>query len=119
MSHTKFDKEVIITRDGDGSNSYASAHATDSNDLRWVLLSTVNSMMAEDKQRIEELQRQNAELLAALKEARSVIGSINSGRSERIMVDGEPMYRQTDEWVTWAKSEVLPMVDKAIAGEGK
>jgi len=67
------------------------------------------------QERNKALEAVNAELLAALKDAKSVIGSINSGRYSRIVTDdGEVMYTQAEEWVTWARDEVLPLVVNAI-----
>jgi chromosome segregation ATPase len=66
----------------------------------------------------ERLGRENRELREALQEAASVIRSINAGKGDRILVDGEPMYRQTEEWVRWAIDEILPVVDKALSGGG-
>jgi regulator of replication initiation timing len=64
------------------------------------------------------LEAQNKELREALQEAGGVIRSINAGKGDRILVDGEPMYRQTEEWVRWAIDEILPVVDKALTGGG-
>lgn len=58
----------------------------------------------------------NAELLEALKEAWSVVSSINYGKNHVIKrSDGEVLYGQTDEWCMWALKEVLPKMEQAIA----
>ena len=63
-----------------------------------------------------EMTRQRDELLAALEEAKSVLSSINTGRQHKVEVeDDEPAFWQRNEWVTWAKGEVLPMIEAAIA----
>ena len=60
------------------------------------------------------------ELLGALKDAKSVIGSINGGRSSRIVTDdGKVMYTQTEEWVAWSRDEILPLAVKAITNAEK
>jgi len=68
--------------------------------------------------KIKEYQAQNKELREALQEAASVIRSINAGNDQKIIVDGDPMYRQCEEWVRWAIDEILPVVDKALSGGG-
>ncbi|MFQ2373384.1 hypothetical protein ACK306_17610 [Aeromonas caviae] len=63
-----------------------------------------------------EMTRQRDELLAALEEAKSVLSSINTGRQHKVEVeDDEPAFWQRNEWVTWAKGEILPMIEAAIA----
>ncbi|WP_324042696.1 hypothetical protein [Aeromonas caviae] len=63
-----------------------------------------------------ELVQQRDELLAALEEAKSVLSSINTGRQHKVEVeDDEPAFWQRNEWVTWAKGEILPMIEAAIA----
>lgn len=58
----------------------------------------------------------NAQMLEALKEAWSVISSINYGKNHVIKrSDGEVLYGQTDEWCKWALKESLPKVEQAIA----
>ena len=58
----------------------------------------------------------NADLLEALKEAWSVVSSINYGKNHVIKrSDGEVLYGQTDEWCMWALKEVLPKMEQAIA----
>jgi hypothetical protein len=68
--------------------------------------------------KIKEYQAQNKELREALQEAASVIRSINAGNDQKIIVDGDPMYRQCEEWVRWAIDEILPVVEKALSGGG-
>lgn len=64
----------------------------------------------------DELVAMNKELLAALEEAKSVLSSINTGRQHKVEVeDDEPAFWQRNEWVTWAKGEILPMIEAAIA----
>ena len=66
--------------------------------------------------RINEAEQQRDELLAALEEAKSVLSSINTGRQHKVEVeDDEPAFWQRNEWVTWAKGEILPMIEAAIA----
>lgn len=66
--------------------------------------------------RMNEAEQQRDELLAALEEAKSVLSSINTGRQHKVEVeDDEPAFWQRNEWVTWAKGEILPMIEAAIA----
>jgi hypothetical protein len=58
---------------------------------------------------------QQQSCIEAMKEARSVIRSINASRHHQITVGGETVYWQRDEWVRWALDEVLPVIDQAIA----
>ena len=53
--------------------------------------------------------------IEALKEAKSVIGSINSGKANALTIGGETVYWQRKEWVRWALDEVLPLIEQAIA----
>ncbi len=53
-------------------------------------------------------------IIEALKEAKSVIGSINSGKANALTIGGETVYWQREEWVRWALDEVLPQLEKAI-----
>lgn len=65
---------------------------------------------------LKEAEQQRDELLAALEEAKSVLSSINTGRQHKVEVeDDEPAFWQRNEWVTWAKGEILPMIEAAIA----
>lgn len=71
-----------------------------------------NSPQAES---VRQLRQQRDELLEALEEAKSVLASINSGNQHKVEVeDDEPAYWQRNEWVAWAKGEVLPMVEAVI-----
>ena len=54
------------------------------------------------------------EIVVALKDARGVISSINSGFANKLIINDEPVYWQREEWVKWALNEVLPAVDHAI-----
>lgn len=64
---------------------------------------------------IEAQQQPDAELLEALKEAWSVVSSINYGKNHAIKrSDGEVLYGQTDDWCIWALKEVLPKMEQAI-----
>ena len=65
----------------------------------------------------DELVAMNKELLAALEEAKSVLSSINASWQHKVEVedDDEPAFWQRNEWVTWAKGEILPMIEAAIA----
>lgn len=67
---------------------------------------------------VAELERQRDDLIAALKEARSVVSSVNAGARHKLVVNDEPVFWQREEWVRWALDEVLPMVDAAIADCG-
>jgi hypothetical protein len=53
--------------------------------------------------------------IEAMKQARSVISSINSGRQHEIKKNGETVFWQREEWVRWGLDEVLPLIDQAIA----
>lgn len=53
--------------------------------------------------------------IEALKEAKSVISSINASRHHQITIGGEKVFWQREEWVRWALDEVLPVISKAIA----
>ena len=53
--------------------------------------------------------------IEAMKQARSVISSINAGKHHALKKNGETVYWQRDEWVRWALDEVLPLIDQAIA----
>ena len=53
-------------------------------------------------------------LIEALEEARSVIGSLNSGKHFEVTKFGERGYWQRFEWVEWAMNEVLPKLDAAL-----
>jgi hypothetical protein len=55
----------------------------------------------------------------AMKEARSVIGTINTGKLHTLTIGDETVYWQREEWVRWALDEVLPQLDKAIANAEK
>jgi len=68
------------------------------------------------------VKQQRDDLLAALKEAQCVISSINAGKANKLKVDDddEPVYWQREEWVKWARDEVLPQINSAISKvEGK
>lgn len=52
---------------------------------------------------------------AALRDARSVVSSINSGRANELTINDEKVYWQRDEWVRWALDEVLPTIDAALS----
>ena len=54
-------------------------------------------------------------MIEALKEAKSVIGSINSGKENALTIGGETVFWQREEWVRWALDEVLPLIEQAIA----
>lgn len=56
-------------------------------------------------------------LLEALKDARSVLSSINAAKHHEVIVNDEPVFWQRKEWVEWAQGEVLPKVDAAIQRE--
>ena len=71
---------------------------------------------ADAENKLADALNQRGELLAALEEAKSVLSSINTGRQHKVEVeDDEPAFWQRNEWVTWAKGEVLPMIEAAIA----
>lgn len=53
-----------------------------------------------------------------LREAISVISSINHGGEHEVHVEGdEPAFWQRGEWVEWARSDVLPKLQAALAGK--
>ena len=53
--------------------------------------------------------------IEALKDAGSVIRSINAGKANALTIGGETVFWQREEWVRWALDEVLPLIDQAIA----
>ena len=53
--------------------------------------------------------------IEAMKQARSVIRSINAGKHYALAMNGETVFWQREEWVRWALDEVLPLIDQAIA----
>jgi hypothetical protein len=53
---------------------------------------------------------------AALRDARSVVSSINSGAANALTISNEKVYWQREEWVRWALDEVLPTIDAALKG---
>jgi hypothetical protein len=53
--------------------------------------------------------------IEAIKQARSVISSINAGKQHALTKNGETVFWQREEWVRWALDEVLPLIDQAIA----
>ena len=68
--------------------------------------------------RIEELEAQVRVMAESLREAISVLSSINHGGEHEIHIEGdEPAFWQRGEWVDWAKSEVLPKLQAALAGK--
>ena len=67
--------------------------------------------------RIEELEAQVRVMVELLRSAVSVISSINHGGEHKVHVEGdEPAFWQRGEWVEWAKCEVLPKLQSALAG---
>lgn len=54
--------------------------------------------------------------VAALREAQSVLGSINQGSHHAVKVNDEVCYWQRKEWIDWAVKEVLPQVSAAMGG---
>lgn len=68
--------------------------------------------------RIEELEAQVRVMAEALREAISVLSSINHGGEHEVHVEGDdPAFWQRGEWVGWAKSDVLPKLQAALAGK--
>ena len=68
--------------------------------------------------RIEELEAQVRVMAGALREAISVLSSINHGGEHEVHVEGDdPAFWQRGEWVEWAKSDVLPKLQAALAGK--
>ncbi len=53
--------------------------------------------------------------IEALRQARSVIGSINKGPAHKVAVNDEAVFWQRGEWIEWAVNEVLPLIDAALA----
>ena len=68
--------------------------------------------------RIEELEAQVRVMAESLREAVSVLSSINHGGEHEVNIEGdEPAFWQRGEWVDWAKSDVLPKLQAALAGK--
>lgn len=53
--------------------------------------------------------------IEAMKQARSVISSINAGKNNALRKNNETVFWQREEWVRWALDEVLPVLNQAIA----
>lgn len=58
-------------------------------------------------------------LADALEEAKSVISSINSGKQHKVELEDDVAYWQRGEWCEWAKNDVLPKIEAAIANYRK
>lgn len=70
------------------------------------------------EKRIEELEVQVRVMAESLREAISVLSSINHGGEHEVHIEGdEPAFWQRGEWVEWAKSDVLPKLQAALAGK--
>jgi len=54
-------------------------------------------------------------LREALTEASSVLSSINYGPGFKVTLGGEAVFWQREEWLLWARNEVLPLVRAALA----
>lgn len=54
-------------------------------------------------------------VVQALKDAIGVISSINGGHANRMMKNGEAVYWQRKEWIDWARLEVMPTIEAALA----
>lgn len=54
-------------------------------------------------------------VVAALIEARGVIGSINTGPNHQVKIGGDICFWQREEWVRWAQDEVLPKINDALS----
>lgn len=68
--------------------------------------------------RIEELEAQVRVMAESLREAVSVLSSINHGGEHEVNIEGdEPAFWQRGEWVDWAKNEVLPKLQAALTGK--
>ena len=68
--------------------------------------------------RIEELEAQVRVMAESLREAISVLSSINHGGEHEIHIEGDgPAFWQRGEWVDWAKSEVRPRLQAALVGK--
>ena len=68
--------------------------------------------------RIEELEAHVRVMAESLREAVSVLSSINHGGEHKVNIEGdEPAFWQRGEWVEWAKSEVLPKLQAALASK--
>lgn len=87
-------------------------------------LADMGAHLAEQQQplcmakRIEELEAQVRVMAESLREAISVLSSINHGGESEIHIDGDgSAFWQRGEWVDWAKSEVLPKLKAALAGK--
>lgn len=88
-------------------------------------LASMGAEMAEKQQqpmcmakRIEEMEAQVRVMAESLREAVSVLSSINHGGEHEVNIEGdEPAFWQRGEWVDWAKSEVLPKLQAALASK--
>lgn len=58
-------------------------------------------------------------LADALEEAKSVISSINSGKQHKVELEDDVAYWQRGEWCEWAKNDVLPKIEAALANYRK
>lgn len=58
-------------------------------------------------------------LADALEEAKSVIASINSGKQHKVELEDDVAYWQRGEWCEWAKNDVLPKIEAALANYRK
>ena len=52
--------------------------------------------------------------IEVMKQARSVISSINAAKHHALTMNDETVFWQREEWVRWALDEILPMIDHAI-----
>lgn len=58
-------------------------------------------------------------LADALEEAKSVIASINSGKQHKVELEDDVAYWQRGEWCEWAKNDVFPKIEAALANYRK
>ena len=78
----------------------------------------MQQLVKELTDQLKDVTRQCGVMAQSLREAISVLSSINHGREHKVHIEGdEPAFWQRGEWVDWAKSEVLPKLQAALAGK--
>lgn len=83
----------------------------------YVVLGLANKREQELAEQLADATRQCGVMAEPLREAISVLSSINHGGEHEVHVEGdEPAFWQRGEWVEWAKSDVLPKLQAALAG---
>ena len=64
---------------------------------------------------LRRLHEVNAELVEALDDICSAVGSINAAKQHYFEVNGDGRYWQRKEWVRWILDEIIPNSRAAIA----